>query len=146
MIGIDGKEAILFRLLVAFFGEDRVVPHMSLIAVCGGSLPDSLDISSSADGTSGRVFDLARASKCLFTIVNRQDDPRMVIEFGADFDRAIDVRALERHRLMRPLLEAAGVPFVTVSQEEFSELTRPESEHGLLEFLKSKFEYSDSGL
>ena len=148
MVTIDSNEAILFRLLVAFFGEDRVVPHMSLYAVCGGRLPGDLSDSLCDNieaGCKKTVADWARENKCLFTIVNNDDDPRLVIEFVPHFDDQVDLDRLERQRYMRPFLEAAGVPLLTVSESEFLDLTRPGSGFDLMALLQSRFEAIELG-
>lgn len=145
MLDIAHNEAILFRILTAFFGEDRVVPQMSVLAVCGGEVPVLADSSLSAElerNCSKTLNQWARESKCLFTIVNHQNDPCLVIEFTADFSDIIDLRELERQRYLKPLLSAAGVPYIGMTAEEFSEIANPASKFDLFAFLKSRFEYS----
>jgi hypothetical protein len=149
MISISSEEAILFRLLVAFFGEDQVIPHMSVRAVCGGTVPEFRNDSLSRDVQSSCHKSLeawASEIKCLFTIVNHQSVPRMVIELMEDFSEVVDLQVLQRQRYLRPLLQAAGVPYVTMSQDEFSEITNPASKYDLFAFLKSKIEYFEAEL
>ena len=149
MVALDHNEAILFRLLASFFGKDRVIPHMSVMAICGGVLPQSLDSSFSEEVQNDfhkSVLEWARESKCLFTVVNTQDVPKLVIEFVSGFSEVIDLKELNRQRCTRPLLQAADVPYITVSPQEFSEFTNPHSSLTFFSFLQSKFEYSDAGL
>ena len=54
----------LLRMLSGLFGGDRVIPFMSVQAVCGGDLPADYEV---------QDFDLrgwARRSTCLFTVVD----------------------------------------------------------------------------
>jgi hypothetical protein len=126
-------EAQLFRLLVGFFGEDRVLFSMSVRAVCGGdlsSLPQPL-----AEGT--RQW--AEKNKCLFTVVDHEDDPKMVVEFEPDFSQYIEVEQLERKSLLPPLLRSRGVRYLTISGEEMGEMLDPRSGLELVDVLKDRF-------
>ena len=132
MIDLSLAEAKLFRLLASFFGKDQVLPHMSVMAVCGGSLPkevvfDQIDL---------RAW--AKKNTCLFTIVDSQDDPKLVIEFFSGFEEAIDVREAEHQRYLRPILQAAGIGYVTMSNAEFDDMLDPGSSLDLVSFLKAK--------
>jgi len=121
---------------------------MSVMAICGGALPE-LDDGSLFDeievNCNQSLDDWARQAKCLFTIVNFQNMPKMVIELLADFSEIVDVQELERQRYLKPLLKAAGVPYVIMTREEFAEITNPASKFDIFAFLKSRFEYSESG-
>ncbi len=146
---LDAQEALLFRLLVSFFGEDRVVPFMSLNAVCGGALPSRLSSEQSNaierdSQTSASKW--ARASRCLFTVVNEDDSPRLVIEFFEDFREVVDVRELVRRRYMAPVLSAAGVHYVTISAEELQDIIDPEYAYGLADFLEARLELLEQGV
>ena len=134
MVALTLPEAQLFRLLVDFFGREHVVPQMSVLAVCGGSLPET------SLGSNGAVSEWAKRSKCLFTIVDEHDAPCMVIEFFSGFENSIDVREEEHQRLLTPLLKASGIRYVTISPAEFSEMLDPHSSLDLFNFLKSKVE------
>ncbi|RIL11823.1 MAG: hypothetical protein DCC75_01580 [Proteobacteria bacterium] len=143
MITLSHNESILFRLLAGFFGEERVVPHMSLFAVCGGEVPTGLNVLMLAEiQREAKVApqEWARQSKCLFTIVDNQDQPKLVMEFVADFSSIVDLRELTRRRYIEPFLEAAGVRYLTVSPGEFSEITDPGGNLDFFHFLQSKFE------
>lgn len=146
MITINHNEAVLFRILVGFFGEDRVVPNMSLMAVCGGELPSNVQrgVLSEIEKSSRLLAQQwASQSKCLFTIVNEQDDARLVIEFVPNFDGSVDVKQMERQRLTRPMLQAAGIPYLLMSQDEFSDITSPGSGFDFVAFLESRIGASD---
>ena len=104
------EEAQLFRVLGSFFGRDRVVWNMSLRTVCGGALPPGVPNATAQDGA---VF--ARwinAAGCLFTIVDEDDVPKMVVEFAVDHSRTIDLDLLERQNQLPKLLESCGIRYV----------------------------------
>lgn len=146
MVTLTHEQAILFRLLVAFFGEDRVIPHMSAIAVCGGQLPQCLDLSAltALPGIgNGSLENWAQRTKCLFTIVNHADIPRLVIELVADMSSVVDVTDLERQRALEPVLQAAGVPYLRMSHRDLCELAAPGSKIGLCAYLEQYFEETD---
>lgn len=135
MIDLNLAEAQLFRMLVEFFGRDHVVPQMRVMAVCGGELPASLE----SKGSSLEAW--ARSNSCLFTIVDKEDTPRLVVEFAAGFEDSIDVVEVEHRRFLRPILDAAGIHYVTISPLEFSEMTDPSGQLDLVSLLKAKFGY-----
>jgi len=134
MIALNLQEAQLFRLLADFFGRDQVIPHMSVMAVCGGALPERII------AVDAQISGWARRSKCLFTIVDPQDIPKMVVEFFSGFECAIDVHEEEHQRLLAPILKAVGLRYVTISPSEFSELLDPHSALDLFTLLKAKVE------
>ena len=135
MINLSLNEAQLFRMLVGFFGRDHVVPQMSVTAVCGGKLPE--DVSHNGND----LGDWARRNNCLFTIVDKDDAPRLVIEFASGFSDAIDAVEAEHQSYLRPILDAAGIHYVTISDAEFAEMTDPAGQLDLVSFLKAKFGY-----
>ena len=135
MIALSLQEAQLFRLLTSFFGGERVVPHMRVIAVCGGTLPAG----------HGPEFDLwARANHCLFTIVNADEDPCLVVEFFSGYKNRVDVTEEQHQRFLRPLLAACSIRYVTISEGEFADLTDPRAEADFVTFMEKKVEESES--
>ena len=152
MIDLSHEEALLFRVLTSFFGKDHVIPHMSVMAVCGGSLTNNsnlIDMFITTNGShngslavdaAGRMSEWARVNKCLFTIVNPLNEPRMVIEFFSGFENSVSIRDVEHQRYLQPILSAAGVSYCTISSEEFSEITRPGSSLDFFSFLRAKCE------
>ena len=126
------SEAQLYRVLTALFGRDQVVPQMSVMAVCGGTLPQSCD----CDDVELDVW--AKKNKCLFTIVDSDDNPKLVVEFFSGFEQAIDVKEEEHQRVLEPLLGAAGIRYVTISPSEFAEILDPGSSLDMVAFLRSK--------
>jgi hypothetical protein len=137
MVEMSLPEAQLFRMLVSFFGQERVLWGMSIKSVCGGCYPvitgSEPDSASWADGDS-----------CLFTVVDDNDDPKMVVEFAPDFSRYIEVDRLDRHRLLPRMLQACGVQYITLTASELGEMVDPSSSLDLVSFLKDKFGVEDA--
>lgn len=142
MINLSLREAQLFRMLSGFFGRDQVVMKMSVLAVCGGELPNPLPEAILAQIPRGRGFDLAQWAKrntCLFTIVDQNDLPRMVVEFFSGFDRSVDAVEEEHQRLLGPLLSRQQIPYVTISDQEIGALLDPMGSLDFCAFLEAKF-------
>lgn len=143
MVELSLDEAQLFNVLCAFFGRENVVPHMRVIAICGGVLPPLTAPGIPSEVAEQRTLefeDWARTNRGLFTIVDRDDNPRMVIEFFSGFAEHIDVQEETHQRCLRPILAAAGIPYVTISRDEFSMLTDPEQPLDFYHLLKAKVE------
>ena len=139
MTGFLLEEAQLYRMLVAFFGAERVIPHMSLLAVCGGEVPAR--ISPTIAGTlPADLVGFARGHRCLFTIVNEDDSPRMVLDFEAADPDAINADRLEYQRVAEPMLAAVGVRFVTITGPELTEMLKPGGNLDLFSLLRGRFE------
>jgi hypothetical protein len=126
------EEAQLFRVLGTFFGRDRVVWNMSVRAVCGGSLPP--EIVQGGDGVARWIG----AAGCLFTIVDEDDVPKMVVEFAVDYDQSIDLDLLERQHQLPKLLESCGIRYVVVTNAEFQEILDPQSSLDLVSLLRDR--------
>lgn len=132
------NEAQLFRLLVGFFGKDRVLFSMSVRAVCGG------DLSSLSDTLDEETRAWAERNRCLFTVVDGEDDPRMVVEFEPDFSNFIEVDQLERKSRLPAVLKASGVQYLTITGEEMGEILNPNGTIGLVDVLKDRFGIEDT--
>lgn len=131
-------EAQLFRLLVGFFGKDRVLFSMSVRAVCGGdlsALPEALD---------DETRSWAERNRCLFTVVDDDDDPKMVVEFEPDFSAYIEVEQLERKSRLPALLKANGVQYLTITGKEMGEILDPNGTMNLVDLLKDRFGIEDT--
>lgn len=128
MITLDHSEAILFRMLSSFFGEENVIPNMSVLSVCYGQ-------EFTAEGE-----EWARRTKCLFTVVDGQDQPKLVVEFFSGFDRPFRPEDEEHQRLLKPLLHKAGIAYITISNQEFLEISDPQGPMDFFHWLKGKFE------
>lgn len=132
MVFVELHEAQLFKLLSSFFGRDRVVPRMSVLAVCGGELPSTNGM------PKPELTTWAKASKCLFTIVDDDDTPKMVVEFFSGFTDTVDPVEEEHQRLLTSILPAAGVRYITISNAEFSELLDPRGNLDFFSLLEAK--------
>lgn len=142
MINMSLREAQLFRMLSGFFGRDQVILRMSVLAVCGGELPDPLPPTIVEQLPRGAEFNLAHWAKkntCLFTIVDKDDMPCLVVEFFAGFEKAVDPVEEEHQRLLGPLLSKRHIPYVTISDQEFGDLLDPTSSLDFCTFLEAKF-------
>lgn len=117
MVALTHSEAILFRMLSGFFGGDNIAYNMSVTSVCGGELPERYE-------QQGEVmWARADAYRCLFTILNAQSEPKLVVEFEPDFEEAIDMQRIEFAPLLEPILKACDIRYLSISQEEFQLLT-----------------------
>ena len=126
-------QAQLFRLLVGFFGKDRVLFSMSVRAVCGG------DLSVLPQALGEETLRWAEQNRCLFTVVDSYDDPKMVVEFEPDFSLYIEVDQLERQSMLPAILKANGVQYLTISGKEMGEILDPNSSLELVDVLKDRF-------
>ena len=142
MIALDNNEAILFRILTSFFGRDRVIPQMSVLAACGGEIPEH----KYKEEEQPAVAKWAKQKKCLFTVVNEDDAPKLVVELGVDAKSTIDLAELDKQEQARPLLSAAGVPYIVLSKKELSFITDPEGPSNWMHLLQSKFEEASADI
>lgn len=138
MIEMSLQEAQLFRMLEAFFGRDRVVWNMSVRSVCGGEYPV---VQGQPEESVARWAEICG---CLFTVVDGDDNPKMVVEIGADPSHAIDVAELDRQQRLPELLRMRGVQYVLVSNDEFEEMLDPNSSLDLVSVLKDRFGIDDA--
>lgn len=144
MIALTHSEAILFRLLAGFFGKHRIVYGLSLMAVCGGELPPNERVFGNVDIRDDLNI-WAKRNKCLFTITDDDDNPKLVVEFYSDRTDALEVQQLEHQQYMKPLLNACGVRYITISDDEFSEITDPRGQMDFFDLLKAKVEQTSGG-
>ena len=126
-------ESQLFRMLVSFFGKDNIVWNMSVKAVCSGEYPTLQ--SQSRD----EIATWAESAPCLFTLVDGQDNPKMVVELAPDFASFIELQQLERHQKLPGVLQACGIQYISISKAELNEMLDPSSSLDLVSFLKDKF-------
>ena len=126
------QEAQLFRLLAGVFGEERVFWNMSVKAICGGELPRM------AEDSEVDISKWASTSKCLFSIVDSEDNPCLVIDFEPDFSSVIDVELLSRKRILPKILQAASVRYVSITHDEFLEVLDDNSDFDLFSLLNAR--------
>ena len=84
MTDLTLEQAQLFRMLTGFFGQDRIILNMSVLAVCGGELP--APVYPSDEQPRSLPADLgawAKGNRCLFTVIDSDDSPKMVLDFEA---------------------------------------------------------------
>ena len=127
---LDNNEAILFRLLTAFFGRDKVIPLMSVAAACEGRLTKD----------SESLLTWARQTKCLFTVVNEQDSPSLVVELGVDNKDSFDLKELDKQDRIRVVFKRFGIPYIVLSKKDLAFVTDPNEPENLYFFLKDRFE------
>jgi len=140
MIALSLAEAQLFRLLVSLFGTDQVLPHLSVMGICGGELPSLPKVNSI---TNDDLAIWARNNKCLFTVVDRNDNPKIVLEFFAGFEDSIDTIEEEHVRILPPLFGTYGIHYITMSKDEFNDILDPGNAFDLVAFLRAKLGHED---
>lgn len=148
MINMSLQEAQLMRILSAYFGSDRVIPQMSVMAVCGGQIPEFIHtknslIKNSFNTQNHLCSDLeieqwARANKCLFTILDHNDNPIVVFDFSSDFSKDVDLKHLENEKYLKPLLNALGIKFISFTQAEFNSALSSEEDFDFVGLVESK--------
>lgn len=126
------REAQLYRVLVGVFGKERVIPRAKITLVCGGVLPDL------PEARYPKYASWAEGFRCLFTIVNGQDEPCLVIEFFSGFGGVIDPVEAEREHYLPSVLRCRNIYYMTLSEEEFDELIAPEASMSFLELMEFK--------
>jgi len=137
MLQLTLPEAQLFRMAGSFFGKDRVVLKMSVLCICGGELPKELD------SLRPDLLKWAKSNTCFLTVIDHEANPRMVIEFFSGFEDSIDVTELEHQRFLKPILEAIGVSYVTISAEEFDALLSPTGNLDFFSLIRAKFSHGE---
>lgn len=139
---LELHEAILFRLLASFFGLDQVIPKMSLLSVCGGTLPLKLP-NSTTDGITEDLTIWAKSNKCLFTIIDPDDMPKLVFDFFEGFDKPFEIKDVISQKHIKPILKAAGVQYISLSIEELEEMTDPDSDLDFFHWLQDQLEFPE---
>jgi hypothetical protein len=132
MIEMSLHEAQLFRMLESFFGRDRVVWNMSVRSVCGGEYPQD------APESKESIASWAEVAGCLFTVVDEDDNPKMVVEFESDLSQVIDLAQLDRQQRLPKLLEQRGVQYIVVTRDEFAEILDPNGSLDLISVLQDR--------
>jgi len=127
MISFTHEEAILFRILQSLFGHGQVIPHMSVKAICGGLNPETLPDSPKSGW------------KCLFTVVDSGDMPKLVVEFSSSTAQTIDMNAYERAQVIEPILAAHQIRYMLISDQDFADITHPAADREfLVQFFREK--------
>lgn len=134
MKALNLAEAQLLRMLSGLFGGDRVIPFMSVQAVCGGDLPADYEV---------QDFDLrgwARRSTCLFTVVDDDSSPRAVFEIFPDFTHSVEYEAVQHEKYLRPLLNHLGIRYITITNQEFDEILSSRGRTDFVSFIRARLE------
>lgn len=116
MEDLELREAQLYRLLINMFGRDQVIPKATIRMVCGGELPNL------PAARYPHYQSWAKSFRCLFTVVNSVDEPRLVVEFCQGFEESVDVYEAEREHYLPSVLKCRDISYVTISNQEFEEL------------------------
>ena len=132
------EEAQLFRQLTALFGKDAVIPNMSLKSVILDSYEDN------SGQKEPPISEKSGIIKCLFTIVDANDKPCLVVEFAATDDDVVDLTRLERAQELEPVLLAHEIRFITLSRAEFNETMDPSSGVKFVTLLQGKLDDIDT--
>ena len=127
---LELHEAQLLKLLQSFFGKDRVMPHLSVRMICAEFTSDIESVCPAS----------VAAERCLFTIIDEQSVPHLVLEFMPDRKLAIEVESLTRVEQIRSCLSAVGVRYLHFELEEFQELLDPDSGLSLVRLLQAKID------
>lgn len=139
MLDLSLEEAQLMRLLSSFFGRERVIHRVSVLSVCGGKL--SADLEYARLGVSAAELEAwARRNSCLFTIVDDDAKPCLVVEFKRERRDFIDVEEVEHSRFLGPILASQRIHYVTMSPAEFCEMMDPDAGLDMFSFLRDKIE------
>jgi hypothetical protein len=132
-------EAQLFRMLTGLFGRDRVVFRMSALAVCGGQLEVVPEVLRDGFNSPSDLSKWAAGETCLFTVVDAEDSPKLVIELATEFVDIVDPIAVEHHRILPPLLKQAGIHYLPIPRSELNDLLDPRKDYDLLMMLEEAF-------
>lgn len=141
MIDLSLNEAQLLRLLTRFFGRERVIPCMSVLSVCGGTLSPDLECAELGMSREG-LESWARKNSCLFTIVDDDANPCMVLEMRTAPEGVIDVTELEHCRYLTPLLAHQRIHYVVMTEDELAEILDPDASLDMFSFLRDKIDTS----
>lgn len=124
------QEAQLLRTLASVFGSEQVLYKMKVRTVCGGKLPNlSLGI---------ELEEWTSTNECLFTVVDSDDEPKMVVEISGFESDSLDVTQMEHEQILKPLLEALDIHYITISADEFSEILNSNSSFDICSLLNHR--------
>lgn len=128
------REAQLLRLLSDTFGADQVIAKASVSMVCSGQIPKL----SEQDYPGFEMW--SKKFKCLFTIINNQDEPCLVVEFFGGFAGDIDPFEAEREVFLPTVLKSKNIFYFRVTEEDFRTLIDPDMPVSLLDLLSDKYD------
>jgi hypothetical protein len=120
------EHAALFRILTDFFGSERVIYNMSVASVCSSN--------------SKSIMPLHSRTPCLFTIVDGDDNPKLVIDTLGTDPSIVDVERIETTKVLRDILEEAGIYFVLITPSELQDLLDPLEDLDICKYLSFHIE------
>lgn len=124
-------------MLTDIFGHDYVIPKMRVSALIPNGVPVRMQSDVHASWP--------ERNHCLFTVINHEDHPRLVVEFYNGFSEAVDVVEEEHQRILPALLGSVGIHYITISHEEFEEALSPDSDLNLPDILRLRFQEKFDG-
>lgn len=131
MIALDINQTQLFRLLQDIFGASRVIPLIRLKALCGGGLPEVSDCRLDKEDEHENI-------KCLFTVVDKDDEPKMVVDFDAKDLVEIDVYEFNKQEVVKKYLREVGIKYLLIENSEFEDILDATKDITLAACLNSK--------
>src|SRR5574344_1845551 len=98
-VKLEHKQAILLRLLTNIFGKDNIIFDISLWLLLEDFV--SLDLKNNIE---------YKKYKCLFTIIGKDDMPKMVVDFDPLFEEEsfIDIKNIEKNKILEKALKDFG--------------------------------------
>lgn len=130
MVMLSQEELQLYRMLQGFFGEDHVIPQMRFAAVCKSAEIQILE----------NDKDVSGSYRCLFTIVNSEDRPRLVFELTHYDASIIDLQSFQDRSHAREILERSGIQHLDISKQELEEIRAVGSGYTFADYLRDKLE------
>ena len=127
-VHLDSKQAILLRLLTDVFGKDNIVFDISLWLL----LQDFENIASD-----NKDF---KKLKCLFTILDKNSTPKMVVNFDPLYDKEkyIDMKELEKHQILENNLKEVNITYLVINKDDFEGLTHPKHPVNIVDLFNFK--------
>lgn len=133
------EEAQLFRMLTDLFGRDQVLFRMSALTVCGGQVDAVPHILRDGFASASELSRWAARQTCLFTVVDGNDSPKLVVEFAEEFRDIVDPILEEHHRILPMLLEGVGVRYVRILRAQLHAMLDPGTNYNLVMMLEGVF-------
>lgn len=133
---LETAQAQLLRLLGDFFGSDQVIPFMSISSVFTDLVADLYNYAEEFDGSCNQEW--LKREKCLFTIIDAEGDPKLVIELSAGDIDPIDLVNLKKQDILEELCSEAKICFALISHHELAQILDPSSRVSLISCLSSK--------
>ena len=128
-------EVLLFQQLRELFGQDRVLPRLRVSMICGHQYPAQVRDSVP------NIEIWSRENSCLFTVIDGNSDPKVVIDRFDGFEESIDFDQVEHQKYLPALFSELGIHYITISSEELQLVCRSGNREGLCETLQKKLQH-----